>query len=185
MHAGILAGASWMQAPQRVSDRYSAGFAIGGSLTIEPIDRVRFTAEADYLDLPSSGGGYYGAYSVNGIDTLVSAIGPQKGLGMGHAIPLLGIVSARIWRGAWLEGGAGAGYFDSGFPDIQFIDGATNTYVDIPGNSGWGPAVTLGLKYEFFLHNTDHLYASFHWVRLARGSEELEFVPIRLGYRFD
>lgn len=185
MHASILAGVSWMQSPHEVSDRYTPGLALGGSLSLKPAPRLRVSAEVDYLDLPSDGNGYYGTWQSNNGVVSSTALGSQQGLGMGHAIPVLGLVTTRVWRGLWLEGGAGVGYFDSGYPDIQFIDGVTGDWVSIPGRSGWGAAAAAGLSYEFKVRSTDHLYASFRWMRLARDPAKLDFVPLRLGYRFD
>jgi hypothetical protein len=187
MHATLVVGATFMNGPDVVSHRYSTGFAMGGTLAVEPADRLRLSLTGDFLDLPSSGGGYFGSYQVTQTDTIVTAYSAAGGgLGMGHAIPVLGMLSARVWRGLWLSGGGGVGYFDSGYPKIQFIDGATGQYMEILGSSGWGPAVSFGATWEFWFHGTDHVFLTSRWMTLERDSERLEFVvPLQLGYRFD
>jgi hypothetical protein len=185
LHASLEAGVSWMQGPHEVSNRYSAGLAFGGAFWVAPAAGVRVSAQVEYFDLPNGGNGSFGTYQRSGGQTNTTPLYNYNAFGGGHTIEGLGVVSVRAWRGVWVEGGAGHGYFASGYPKILFFDGATGEAISIPGESGWGPAYTAGAAYEFTVRRREHLYVSGRWTRLERGNVQLDFVPLRIGVRFD
>lgn len=184
LHASLDAGVSWMQSPRAVSDRYNAGVAFGGTLAATANPRLRLAVRLEYLDLPSGEAGFYGSYQTVGGEAYVTPEGSFSAFSGGHSVEGLATASVRPWRNLWLEAGAGHGYFSSGFPRIQFIDGTTGEFIDIPGQSGWGPAFTTGLSYEFTVMKRDHLFAYARWTRLERDGMSLDFIPLGLGYRF-
>lgn len=185
MHASLDAGVAWMQAPREVSDRYNAGVAFGGGLAATVAPRLRFAIRLEYLDQPNGATGYYGSYQTVDGQPYVSPGGAYSAFGGGHSVEGLAVASVRPWRNLWLEAGGGHGYFSSGFPRIQFIDGVTGEWVDVPGQSGWGPAFTAGLSYEFTVKKREHLFAYLRWTRLERDGLSLDFIPLGIGYRFD
>lgn len=186
MHASLEAGVSWMQSPASVKDRYNAGVALGGALTATAGPRLRLAARLEYLDLPNGEAGYYGTYQTVDGQAYAYPTGRASAFSGGHAVEGLALASVRPWRQLWLEAGAGGGHFSSGYPRIQFLDGATGEWIDVPGESGWGAAWTAGLAYEFRVgRKPDHLYAGVRWTRLERDGVALDFVPVTIGYRFD
>lgn len=186
MHASLEAGVSWLQSPAAVKDRYNAGVALGGALTATAAPRLRLAARLEYLDLPNGEMGYYGSYqTVDGQAYAVPNYG-YNAFGGGRALDALVLASARPWRQLWIEGGAGYGHFSSGLPRIQFLDGVTGEWIDVPGQSGWGATWTAGFAYEFRVgRKPDHLCAGVRWMRLDRDGVALDFVPVTIGYRFD
>lgn len=185
MSARLEAGLSWMQSPREVRDRYVAGVAFGGSLNAAVLPRLRLSARLEYLDLPNGEVGSLGGYqTIDGQVYTSTGVGYNAFNG-GRSFEALGVLSARVWRNLWVEGGAGHGHFDSGYPPIQFIDGVTGEYVDIPGRSGWGQAYTAGLAYDFTVRQRERLYVTARWTRLERGGVSLDFVPLGIGYRFE
>lgn len=186
MHASLEAGVSWMQSPAAVKDRYNAGVALGAGLTATAAPRLRLAARLEYLDLPNGEAGYYGSYQTVDGQAYAYPSGRYSAFGGGHSFEALALASVRPWRQLWLEGGAGWGHFSSGYPRIQFLDGTTGEWIDVPGESGWGAAWTAGAAYEFRVgRKPDHLYASVRWVRMDRDGTALDYVPLTIGYRFD
>lgn len=183
LHGSAAAGLSWMQAPHEVKARYGPGVAFDGGFWVAPAPRVRLSLEAEYLDLPSNSNGYYGTYQSSNGMTYATPLAAYGDLGNGHTIDGFGVLSMRPWRQLWIEAGTGGGYFSSGYPAVQFIDGATGDTISVPGQSGWGGAFTAGLSYEFTVRKKDHLYVSARWVRLERDTRVLHLVPLRIGYR--
>lgn len=184
MHASLEAGVSWMQSPREVSDRYRAGVAFSGALTASAAPRMRVATRLEYLDLPNGAYGYYGSYQTQGGQVYSVPRGRYNAFSGGRSVEALALAAVRPWRNLWLEAGAGHGYFASGYPRIQFIDGATGEWIDVPGQSGWGPVWTAGVSYDFVVKKRDHLFASARWTRLERGGLSLDFVPLGIGYRF-
>lgn len=185
LHATLEGGVSWMQSPREVRDRYSAGLALGSALVATVLPRLRLAARVEYLDLPNGEYGYYGTYQT--VDGQPYAIpeGSYNAFNGGHTVEGLVVTSVRAWRQLWLEAGSGYGYFASGYPNIQFLDGATGQWIDIPGQSGWGAAWTAGLAYDFTVGRNNRLFASARWTRLERDDVALDFVPLAVGYRFE
>ena len=185
LHASVSAGFSWIASPHEVGDRYAPGLVLGGALSVMPATRLRVTLEAAYHDLPSASTGYYGTWQSSGGGIGSTPLYSGARLGNGSATLFGAVAAVRLWRELRLEAGGGGGYFDSGYPKILFIDGATGEYFRVPGESGWGALLTAGLSYEFKVRKRERLVVSGRWLRLDRSPEQLGFVPIRVGYRFD
>ena len=141
--------------------------------------------QGEYLDLPNGAHGYLGLYELSNGQASTLPIANFEAFHGGYTADGLAVLSVRTWRDLWLDGGAGVGYFSSGYPNIQFIDGVTGESIRIPGETGWGPAYAAGLAYEFTVGKRQRLFASVRWTRLDRGPEQLDLVPVRLGLRFD
>jgi len=184
LHVSLGAGVSWMQSPREVSDRYRAGVAFGGELVATAAPRLRLGLRLGYLDLPNGAHGYFGTYTVHDSQAVAAPYGQYNAFTGGHALEGLAVASVSPWRNLWLEAGGGYGYFSSGYPRIQFIDGTTGEWIDVPGQSGGGPAFTAGLTYEFTVSKRDRLFAIARWTRLERDGVSLDFVPLGIGYRF-
>lgn len=185
MNASLEAGVSWMASPREVGDRYRAGVAFGGELVATAAPRLRLGLRFEYLDLPNGARGYLGTYTVHDSQAVAIPSSSYNGFHGGHTLDGLVVASVRPWRNLWLEAGGGYGYFSSGYPRVQFVDGTTGRMIDIPGQSGGGPALTAGLTYEFTVSKRDRLFAIVRWTRLERDGVSLDFVPLGLGYRFD
>lgn len=186
MFASLEGGVSWMQSPSVVSDRYKPGLAIGGGLTAKAGSRLRVSARLAYLDLPNGAHGYFGGYYTANGQVYTHADANFDAFRGGRALDGLAVAAVRPWRQLWLEAGGGGGYFGSGgYDNLRFFDGVTNELVEVPGQSGWGPAWTAGLSYDFTVRKRDRLYVSARWTRLECGGYSLDFVPLAMGYRFD
>lgn len=185
LRGSVHAGMSWIASPKAVGDRYSPGLVLGGALSVAPAPRLRVAVEAAYHDLPNGSNAYYGTWQSSGGGIGTTPLYNGARIGNGSATLFGAVAGLRLWRELRLEAGAGGGYFNSGYPKILFIDGATGEYFRVPGESGWGPSFTAGLAYEFKVRKQEKLLLSARWLRLDRSPEQLDFVPIRVGYRFD
>lgn len=181
LHPSVSAGFSWIASPHAVGDRYAPGLVLGGALAVTPASRLRVALEGAYHDLPNGANAYYGEYQGGSATPLYNS----SGIGDGSATLFTATVAMRVWRQLRFEAGGGGGYFNSGYPKILFIDGATGEYFRVPGESGWGPAVTAGISYEFKVRRRERIGVSARWLRLDRSPEQLDFVPLRVHYRFD
>ena len=184
VHFLLEVGATGMRSPTSVSDRYTQGLTFSGGLTTAG-SRTRLTGRIEYFDLPNGEQGYSGYYENNDGQISAHPLGGNSVFHGGHSSQVMGLFSLRPLGPFWLEGGAGYGYWWSGYPGIQFIDGATGEYIDVPGQSGWAPALTAGLTFEFTPARGQHFHTSVRWTRLDRGDLALDFMPIVIGYRFD
>lgn len=181
LHGFVEAGPGWMQKPTNVRRRYTVGLSGALGLEVEPASRVRVMLRADYVDLPLGTGSYGGVYDSSGA-TPVYRI---NSIGRGHVASGLATVALRVRGGISLEGGGGWGYFESGLPAVNFVDGATGQLMHAPGETGWGAITTAGLRYEFTPNGRDHLVLSARWFAIERDGVRLDFVPIRVGYRYE
>lgn len=175
MDGAVEAGVGGMTSPLSVKDRYSAGLDLAVELQALAAPALRFGAKAEYHDTPSNNEGFVAtSHGIVSFDTF----------GDGKMFDLLGTVSVRPWRQLWLEGCAGYGHFDSGFGDINFIDGLTGDSYAPPGTIGWGPVAGAGARYEFQPNRRDRMYAGAGWRRMVRDDVTLQYGLIRVGYRF-
>jgi len=185
IHASLGAGISWMQAPSWVRVRYGPGIALTGNLWASLLPGARLAVELEYLDLPANTNGFATTYKAKDGSTYTIPYDYYTNTGAGNEINGLAVLSFKVWRNLWVEGGVGGGHFSSGYSGIEFLDNATGRTVSIPDDSGWGPAITAGLAYDFQVGKGSKLFASARWVRLARDTETLHVVPLRIGYRFE
>ena len=175
MDGAVEVGVGWMASPQSVKDRYSAGMNIGLELQALAAPALRFGAKAEYHDSPSNRDGFVTTSNgIVGYDTF----------GDGKMLDLFGTIAVRPWRQLWLEGGAGYGHFESGFGDVNFIDGVTGDSYVPPGKIGWGPVAGAGARYEFQPSRRDRMYVGAGWRRMVRDDVTLQYGLIRVGYRF-
>lgn len=184
VHFLLEVGATGMRSPTSVSDRYTQGVTFSGALATAG-SRARLTGRLEYFDLPNGEQGYTGYYQADSGQVTAHPLGGNSAFHGGHSSQVMGLFSLRPLGPFWLEAGIGYGYWWSGYPDIQFIDGSTGQYIDIPGQSGWAPVFSWGLTFEFTPAKGQNLHASVRWTRLDRGDQALDFLPIVIGYRFD
>jgi hypothetical protein len=173
-------GVSWLQSPPDIGHRYDPGFSGGLALWVKATSRLRGGLRIQYHDLPNGSQAFVGYYD----STLATPVFPTSGFGGGRLTELQLLASVRVWRSVWAEAGAGRGYFDSGFPSIMFIDGVTGEWTVIPGSSGWGNVRGAGLTWEFQPTPRDRLFLAGRWMRMERDGRNLDFVPLRIGYRW-
>lgn len=169
-------GGGWLGSPSNVRPRYGSGFDVGASADRRFADRIAVRARLDYDDLPST------QPSVVYVDGIPYSVNIDYGHGwLGSA---LGEVAVRAWNHVWLDGGAGGGYFESGFPSgqtsVRLPNGRT---VPLRGTSGSGGVWSVGARYEFKPTLRDRLLAELQFYSMDRGGTTLRFWAIRAGYR--
>jgi hypothetical protein len=169
-------GVGWLGSPADVRTRYSAGLDVGISGDRRLADRIALRARIEYHDVPSSQPtfvGYYGGV----YPTTVS-------YGNGWFGSALSGIAVRAWNHLWLEGGAGGGYFDSGFPSSRtIVNPATGATAPIAGGSGWGGVWSAGARYEFKPNLRDRILAEVQFYSMDRDGTTLHFWAVRAGYR--
>ena len=167
-------GAGWLGAPEEIRTRYGAGLDVGLSGDRRLEQRWALRARLDLHDLPSSQPTY-----------IVDAAGNAYSTDIGHAWLASGLAGAavRAWGNLWLEGGAGGGYFQSGFSDEVATVDSTGEVHRPEGTTGWGKVWSLGTRYEFHPTRRDRMLAEFQFYSLDREGTRLKFFAVRIGYR--
>ena len=75
-------------------------------------------------------------------------------------------------------------YFRNGFSsDNTFQDLLTGEEIQLEASSGWGPAWTAGMRYEFQPSRRDRLLGEVQFTSMDRDGTPLRFFAIRFGYR--
>ncbi len=169
-------GGGWLGSPSDVRPRYGSGFDLGASADRRFADRIALRARLDYDDLPSTQPNYFL------VDGIAYAVNIDYGHGwLGSA---LGGMAVRPWNHLWLEGGAGGGYFESGFPSGQTSVLLPNgRRVPLRATTGSGGVWSAGARYEFKPTLRDRFLAEVQFYSMDRGGTTLHFWAIRAGYR--
>ncbi len=172
-----IGGVGWLGAPSDVRKRYNAGLDVGAAADRRFADRVALRARVDYDDLPSS---QPNAVLVNGI----AYENTDFNFGHGWRVAATGGGALRVWNHLWLEGEAGAAYFNSGLGSGDtFTDPLSGAVLPLTAASGWGSTWGAGGRFEFQPGRRDRVLAEVRFGTTDRGGELLRFFSIRAGYR--
>jgi hypothetical protein len=170
------AGVGWLQSPSDIRSRYSAGLGASGSGDLRFYDRLALRARIDYQDLPST---QSRLITVNGTTYVTNEDFGHGWVGVSQAG-----VAVRTWNHLWIEGAAGGGYFQDGFRGSNAYENpTTGELLPLTGSSGWGPAWTIGARFEFQPATQTRLLAEFEQSVFSRGDMQLRMLTLRLGCR--
>ena len=179
LHASVDAGPGWMQAPAVVRSRYTVGLSAALDLAVRPARGVTLAVRADYMDLPA-GTLRYVTDPTSGRTVPLAAI---SDVGHGSLFAPMGVVAIRAGGSWWAEVGAGMAYFHSGLAAFDFLDPGTGGIVHVPDESGWGPAMNAGVRFDFQPNARDRLYLMGRVCGTRRADRRLVFLSLRVGYR--
>lgn len=177
-------GPGWIQTPVKVRQRFEAGFGGTVGLEVRPASRVGVRLSGEYQMLPANAQGTIVETVPSELDgsAVIDTVAFEYG-GTGWLLGARTELAVNPVGRAWLQAGAGLGYFSAGISNERSISGSFLVDIRAPGTNGWGWLWSTALRYDFDPAPSAPLSVEVRWQAVDREQDRMQMWRVAVGYR--